>query len=28
VTLPGWIHGRLDLDRQYPGEEAKSVVAI
>ena len=28
LTLPAWIHDQIDLDRRYPGDEAKVALAI
>jgi len=28
LTLPAWIHDQIDLDRAYPGDEAKVALAI
>ena len=28
LTLPAWIHERVDTDRSYPGDEAKVALAV
>ena len=27
LPLPAWIHDQIDLDRRYPGDEAKVALA-